>query len=363
MAKARSKTATAVTVHSRALAHGHDAAGAADLRPGFAFNDADDLWFALGWPHFELLTDEIVVDPAEAVVDVYRKKQFDRRVWSAHVAALLARVMCAPSGTMFDPGRGTVGPNDLGRALLQGSSSIASEEVSGLIHQAMAQPSMTPGVLRKILGLLEAHVGPECVLSALIEVVEAWPSRRWRANDHVSHRTALLVAPLLLRIHRVDGEPLRQRLQRILGEVAPDIAKRSDDDLNAYRALDIALHGRDGAERSAQRWADREELAWVRGAPELVMERLREMEGPGESVVDVRLAFVGGVEELELERRWWREYTEPTTLDAQRTFVATYGRVRSPTVVEIMTEMAESSRVKKLASDWLATHADYASAG
>jgi hypothetical protein len=343
-----------------ALAHGHDAAGASDLRPGFAFTTEDDLRFALGFPHFESLTDEVPSDPAEAVLDVYRNHLFECREWPRAVALRLVRAMCAPPRTIFDPVRGTIAPDAKGRAILERSDPFTEAEASRLLREVTTMVGTTPGVLEKIVLLCEALVGSEAVLSALIDVVQAWPDERWHAYDRVAYATTLLFAPLLLRIHRVGGEPQRRRLVTLFESIGGrGLGRRSGPGTPPVRALDLVLHAREGALRSVSPWPDRAELRWVRGAPEIVIERLRAMNGPGESIVDARLAFVGGDEALELERSWWSKYREPTGAgDAQRAFIATHGRIQSHKIAEIIVEMASRSRAKKQAVDWLLAHAE-----
>lgn len=138
-------------------------------------------------------------------------------------------------------------------------SPLTPDEARGIVARFVAGPPAPRARLgAELVFVLEALVGPGVTIEAFAAALAAAPPARWRL-DASAVGAALFELGVLLRRTRAPREPLRALLaQAHAGAGHPEVR----------RALDLVLHGRAGAERSARCEGDflhvDDDPAWAR---------------------------------------------------------------------------------------------------
>lgn len=335
------------TIGSMALAHGDAAWGARFVKPGFAFTPEDDLAFALGYPHLTYIADGHPddVDP-EASAPIYVSKHGLRPdVWPREVASRVARAF----GYWSVPERVrtaflTAGPltEDDARTILQNKLHTSNGQI--------------------LLFLLEALVGPTLVATTAVNQLEIFSHDEWtdsgpKIRTHLP-MTLLALGYVLLRVPARRGEELAARLEVLHREWS---AKPLRHRTPSVAALDVVLHGTEGAERSGYR-VDGEISTYstlhVLDDPTWILNAVRACGAPDQtSSPDPRLVFLGGDKVLDLEIARWKKYTKS---GSHTIFVEQFGKIKSPRLLPWMLEMSAASTAKTAAQAWFVNHADFA---
>jgi hypothetical protein len=358
-AKKQAKVAPSYTATTEALVHGANAAGAKFVRRGFAFTEADDLAFALGFPHYLQLVENHPDDQTPA--EVAKKTIIDvagltnRLSYPRQVATRIARGLAS---TAVHPARWTAASDEVvGRA-----DPIGPGEARELLLSQFSHPGvpLIPGTLAMIL---EAMHGPDLVAEAITDGFEAHESSP-RLIAVLAHYLGIF----LLRVRADRAPALRERLVRLrskwaaaekLPEPLPE-RKVTDDPESSLRALDITIDGAKGAARSLLRVPEGIDLFGLFNAvddPNFVATIVAQHVKPPKAmryVPDARLAFLGGPSVIDHARS--RIDSIKLASDAA-SVVETFGRIADPRVVKLMEAMASTSKAKKEAQAWLDAHA------
>jgi hypothetical protein len=202
-------------------------------------------------------------------------------------------------------------------------------------------------------------VGPSAICDETITQLEDYSDRPWTIIHNGIPATILCLGYLLLRLPEAEAARARSRIEALY--------RAWETGSNRFReaardAIDVVLHGKEGAERSAYK-PDDENIStgqplFVLDDPAWIVCTVRASGAPDESSTpDPRLTFLGGEEVLALEISWWKKYTQP---GAHAQLVEYFGKIKSPKILPWMLEMSATSKAKASAAAWFAAHADYA---
>jgi len=345
----KSEPGKGLVLGSAALQHGEAAFGARFKKPGFAFTADDDLAFALGYPHFFMLADGHPddADPEKAAPLYVSKHDFEPPMWPREVAARMAR------------GFGLQAKPDQLKKAYKTAGALTEAEARALVKRDLHRENGWIQVY-----LLEALLGPSVVVGAVLDEIERYSTtKRWEDSglENRSNTPSMLLrlGYLLLRLPAAEEANARGRLEALYKAWS----KRGDSlRETAAEALDVVLHGKEGADRSAYKPDDENvstgQPLHVLDDPAWIVRAVRASGAPdASSTPDPRLVFLGGEEVLALEISWWKKYTKA---GAHAQAVERFGKIKSPRLLPWMLEMSATSKAKTSAAAWFAAHADYA---
>lgn len=330
------------------------AAGLRYKRAGFAFDDAHDVAFALGAPHLSWLVED-TADVAGKVAKSILTTQEWPSPWPRGSAARIVRAWGSFSTKMN--AKGTLDVTPVGAKALEAEAD--EDAAAGIVEAQFTGPFPTaPDVARLVL-LVEALFGSAPVLHALVSGLEALPKERLTAHEFPLREAARTAGFLLLRVPAPVATAATARLEALfskgvgsskLGKMRPE-----SDNMSVVRGLDLALHGREGAERSGMRPSGSaveprdlllvlDDAAWVgaefvRGGPPTKHHQ-----------PDARVAFVGGDAALQHVAKHWKKYPSPAAV------LSAYADVQSDALLPIFLEMTTLPKTKALALDWFRAH-------
>lgn len=364
MKKTASVPSAGTSGPAAALIHGDQAAGAQHLRPGVAFEPAHDLEFALGFPHFRLLLDGHPDDAKAAAVaknSIQSVTSFGYRLsWPREVAMRIARAGASSKVRIhkWTP--------DADRVVSR-EGPIGRDEAAKLLSALLkAREPLNPAG-KEVAYIVEAVLGPDATAEMMIDSLEQM--------EKPPHFGGVLVKQLGFVLHRVaagSAASHRARLQAVFDRWTRTVYKvdelppiRSSDMGHSagLRGLDIVLHGRVGAERSLVRVQSGLDIHGVEHVVDdaAFVEKMvmQEMTYPSAMrwVPDARLAFLGGPSVVDHYRR---RISGLKLVADQKYVVATFGRIRSPSVVRLMLAMSATTKATTEAFAWLKAHAEYA---
>jgi hypothetical protein len=187
--------------------------GARFVRPGFGWTPDDDLAFALGYPHHHSFEGEATPMEAEEA----------RKLLAKRVNSLIS-------------------PED-----------------------------------KPLVATLEAQVGPEVVVGAIVEALERYEDKAFRIWNRAAIQLVRWgVGFALLRCPVAVGAALRRRLEAVYRRAKA--ARTKDQPRQIEQMLDVVLHGAAGAERSGQRHegaVQAFDLLFVHDDPAYVLDQVR----------------------------------------------------------------------------------------
>lgn len=324
---------------SGALEAGDDAFGVSMQRPGTGRTPADDRLLALGYPHMLVPVDVPVQwKKLETAGQVLKAHPLEVGEWPRELFSwLLARwdVACMPHLWDEHPARAPETPHDL-------DTLIAGPHETGDTHL--------------LLYALEAVHGSLAVAERAVAALEAWPDESW---GHEPGNVDLVrgLHFVLLRLSAGARERLVARLEAVFERVAASCRFESGALHKTVAALDLALHGRRGVERSGYR-PDKVQLslwdlpfalddpAWVAEVALPLVSANR----PGHwAKADVRTAFIGGDAVVQA----LCENVVGFRSEQRRRLVAQLGRFAHPSVRPAMEQLATLAGAKKEARAWL----------
>lgn len=326
---------------------GGEAFGLRHLRAGFAFDDAGDAAFAVGSPHLAWLVDDRG-DAATAAKVILETSQWPK-AWPQGAAARVVRAW-GVFATRLN-GRGTMDLLPDGKKAIAAAADVAA--ATAIVTAQFTGPFPTAPDLPRLLFVAEALFGTEPVLEALTTGLEALPTDRLTSHEFQLREAARVAGFLLLRASSASSTQARARLLAVFQRGAGKKLARFDGATGAMsvvRGLDLALHDREGAERSGNRptkAVEPRDLLLVHGAPAWVAAEL-ERGGPPTKHhrPDARLAFLGGEAALRHQLEGWKKF--PVALDVLEAFA----EVKSELVVAMVLEMATAPKTKAAATEW-----------
>ncbi len=283
---------TTLSRSTRALEHGTAAAGAAFQKKGFALTPEMDLAFALGYPHLEYIVDDHP-DDTRAEMIAYERRGY-RLGWPRNIATRWCRVT-ASKGFKRSP-QGATELDSAGKKALKNPAPLSTEEI-GLALKAMFTDTTYYEDLRDLVRLYEAFVGPELIVTSITDALEKSSSTLWNHQDRERAFVLHHVGFMLLRLPPNVAKQLRGRLETIFDRRVKslpnkELPPRKGERGSLIRALDVALHGKLGAERSGERTDDGFEpndLLHVTDDEAFVRTAATQVVAP-----DSRLVFLGG---------------------------------------------------------------------
>jgi hypothetical protein len=295
------------------------------LRPGFAETPALDLAFALGWPELRYVGE---APPADLPAGVLRQ------AWTAAEAQAELRAALAPL------------------EILKPADAIAPRHALALGRRVI--PFGWPGTYEAVSSavfLLEAIVGAGALAEGLVAALEEISANEWRRASPGATSPFYAMGLVLLRVEDGAAAGLRGRLAALWG-------KRKDDAGALTAAVDLVLHGAEGARRSGKRYGrgdadiDPASALLVDDDPALLTTIARaDRFARYDRRHAARLAFLGDAATREAVARRW--YAVGKKAD-QAFFLASVGAIAGDEMLEPTREATSASRVKKEAAAWLA---------
>lgn len=325
---------------SGAHAAGDSAFGASTERPGVGRTPHDDRLFALGYPYLLVPTDEPVAWPKmQTMADVFRAHPLLEGEWPAELFEwVLARWDVAPMAHLWSKHPARTG-----------------EPASHDIDQLMAGPHKTADTAC-LLFALEAVHGSRRVAERAVEVAEGWSDPDFgHKPGHVAFVRALHF--VLLRVELRVRAALVDRLEAVFDRVSATCRYGNGVLHKTVGALDLALHGRAGVERSGYR-PDRTDLGvadlpfalddpdWV---AEVARARIPSFTSRDWAGADARLGFLGG----DAVVRAICDNVRGFHSSKRKRFVAQMGRFAHPAVRLAIEVLAGLAGAKREAKAWL----------
>jgi len=331
-----------LVTHTQAFVNGAQAAGAKYVKPGISESPETDLQLALGWPRMRYLVDG---HPDGQLTDLTTLKDkifdsYDEGVpteLAARRIRTMTAFMCDSDGTWRDAPL---------KALKDGSA-FTPQSAATFIRENLASKAESMGLNGEVYALLEALVGPDVVLGAIVDALEQAPQKRLEDDDRKLWWMVRWLSRLMLRVH-VDRAPkLRARLATLYRSIGKD-GRLVDD-------FDQALHGpkAEQATRSLvdiSLWNDVPAATVIAAVQGLELTRYSFSPEP-------RLVMLAGEPIVELYRKKWNLLHDAAD---QRALVAQFGVLRVPGIAALMAELAAKSKAKKQAQAWLDAHPDLA---
>ncbi len=251
-----------------------------------------DLAFALGYPHLEYIVDDHP-DDARAEMIAYERRGY-RLGWPRNIATRWCRVT-ASKGFKRSP-QGATELDSAGKKALKNPAPLSTEEI-GLALKAMFTDTTYYEDLRDLVRLFEAFAGPELIVTSITDALEKASSTLWNHQDRERAFVLHHVGFMLLRLPPNIAKQQRGRLEQIFDRRVKslpnkELPPRKGERGSLLRALDVALHGKLGAERSGERIEDGFEptdLLHVTDDESFVRTAASQVVAP-----DSRLVFLGG---------------------------------------------------------------------
>lgn len=271
----RTKIATASTATKQeattTVPWAPDAIGLSRIRAGFGKTPADDVLFALGYPHIVVPTDEAEPKGARDPSKVWKlfplrsvthvPRSFLPYVYGYHLNYRTAAELFAGPPPTYK----------------------LADEMKGLFRRN-----------NRLLFLLEAMFGSEAVATAAVEFLCTCPLTEWKSRelDEAGWNGIRNLGFVLLRVSPSTRTKLVAKLEALFKKVSGSQGKEW---WRPVQALDIMLHGRVGITRNNEGWFDlaheREDAAWV---AEQALAKLKTMKPADRAMVDAQIGFIGG---------------------------------------------------------------------
>jgi hypothetical protein len=313
-----------------ALVDSQSAFGLALLRPGYGRTPEDDRLYALGWPNMSWLT------PGDAS----EKELDDRKLLSSRYpfecGPIPAGVVPRRVRTLAEI-RKNKGP---GFAYLD-ASPIGAKERESLFDFALTEQLGFATTM-----MLESILGTPVVLNGYVERLRKLKPKDWTGAFGSADGALRAIHFMLLRTEATQAKKLREELSRI--HAAASKAGRS----NALSALDVAVNGREGVERSGEREGDddliMDDAEYVLDDPGYVRDKvlaaITKMKPADRGYVSGRLAFLGGDEVFEAIAKNIKRIHSSN----RESLAVSLSRCAHPRVAEIMTALGTPT-----AKEWL----------
>lgn len=262
-----------------------DASGLARVRAGFGRTPADDVLFALGYPHLVVATDDPEPKNARDVSKLW--KTFPRS--ATHVPRSILPYVYQYHLNPRDP-------------------DLFETPLPALDAATEMKTMFTEGA--RMLFFLEALLGSEAVATAAVDFLAKCPVKAWQSDalDRDGWNGIRDLGFVLLRVSEATRGRLVAKLEAVFAKVT---AAQGNDWWRPVQALDVILHGRAGVERTGGEWADlahaRDDAAWVATR---TLAELKTMKPADRARFDLQLGFVGGAKVVQALRDLKRFHSE-----------------------------------------------------
>jgi hypothetical protein len=209
--------------------------------------------------------------------------------------------------------------------------------------------------------LSEAIAGPDAVGAGLAEALDRAPDKLWDNQCQDRAQMVRHIGYLLLRVPPAVSERLRTRFEavfarRVAAEGGSLEPVRPRENGSLLRALDVALHGRVGVERSAfhdDGVIDADEVLFVLDDADFVKKSVLAQPRNFLSFSSRPVVLVG--EEL---LDFFLATLPKQSKNVHPNLVRSFSPIRSPKVAEMMRSLARGKTGKEPAKAWLAAHPD-----
>jgi hypothetical protein len=327
-----------------AFAPGYEAARAQRLyQDGLGATEADDLALALGFPMLVAFGPDVDDPGAYARARICKAlRRLDP--WPRNAAIRAVRAIASTWETF---------PNTLtaeAEAELASSEGFEAADVSKVLERLFAIPPIAWFHTFEFVFLLEALVGGEAVLEAALGLIVP-RAEQWTVLGS-SHRIVMLALGYLYdRLSEPRAFVVRPKLVAVL-----ESYRKTDPDLSnaqltgvATRKFDLALHGREGYARSAERTIfgpDRNFDAFFldRDAWRELTQPLKPL--PSHASASVQWLVQGGPSELARIGEWSKQTFQGSKEEAQRYFVGEWSRAATRESAALLVDMFARSLVK-----------------
>ncbi|MCB9594638.1 MAG: DUF4132 domain-containing protein [Sandaracinaceae bacterium] len=321
----------------------------AEIRP-LCFTEAQDRLLACGYPHLFRLVDghphgKKPLKHAEKAAYFAGGYRVD---WPREVALRVARASLRPR---FSKHGEVNGPD---RAALEDETPLTVEEARAALALAMSRRGVDQyWRCVQLPLLLEAIVGTEPVVDAILSELEALPIERF-----VVDKRDLLIARIAFQTGFLLERLLPERREHHLGRLralheAKVRAKAeglgNGNDLSADIEK-IVLGSQSVTCGGSYEYIDR--YAFWTDAPDRIHELARSKETVARSL-DVRFVYIAGPRVLE-------DLAIKTSADDIPAFIEDIGMIRHPATVKLILDFIGKKSAKDLPMTWMREHADYA---
>ncbi|MEZ4231410.1 MAG: hypothetical protein R3B89_19695 [Polyangiaceae bacterium] len=351
--------------NAAALQHADVAFGRRYLKPGFGFNEAQDVAWALGWPHFTVIDDVTKPKLPEWQGKLFMLPDFALSVPRAE-ATFAVRLLSLPRVR-----RDYKEWVEKVRPQLERTDPVSADEALEIL-----EINLNPDCgfylqqhFRRTLFAMEGLVGPSAMAEGVTRAFERLSLEQLTTRNVEFARFFSTLGFFLLRVPETEHASLTERLEAVFQRVASTFSgdvpplDQVENHSQLWRVLDVILHGKLGAKRSgdgAARGKVTRASSLFCHDQEFVVACAKQWEGdPQGSPPFSRLVFLGGEEILECEREWVERYVDPDRKTLGQVLVAHYANIRLPGIVPFMLRLVDST-AKKSALAWFATHADFA---
>ena len=329
-----------------ALMHGKNASGAKALREGFAWNSQMDLLWALGYPEVLLIVDGFPnKETPDTLLDYWiPRRDTDYRWWfrqsELHHPMVLSRrgvfAVLNELETMRNPF--TLSLNEF-MVATEPHEILAAEARERLL--AIAAKGWRDIGLRRAAFVLEALVGPDCVVDTLCEIIE-----NDKFDKQVRQALLWLLPPMRRRLSESGVKILNSRL-KMFGESNHTIDKSTvefivDPMADVRRDLE---DGKDVAALIALDWLDEPQEVVAKCHTKAMKQK------PSEP--SVRTVFPGGESVIKSEAAYFSKYNRNYSIPAFANF---YSTIKHPSIAEMALRASVDKELKKKLPVWFAAH-------
>jgi hypothetical protein len=334
-------------------AHPSDAITPEIAHPGACFTEADGRLYALGWPYLRYVVDGHKED-AKPLAKIGKLSTRYGREWPRGVATRFVRGIAE-----LDPDNDLLDPAVL--AVAENPAPITEDEARALVKKQLVTSRGRGNAwnFRPFVLLLEAMVGAEPILDAIVSGIESFGKERWAPKwgkkttwDHNPGTFALHAGFLLLRVPPAVAKKQRKRLEALYATGVKQKAPRGED--TVLGGIDCALHGSEGAARSLDPDGWRY-LEWYYFVDDFEMLAARMIDSSAAQYSPcARHLWLTNGELIPLHVKNARKVSETAS------YLDDIGRLKDPRIVDLMLCFIGKKSAKGVPEAWLRAHANIA---
>lgn len=322
-----------------AMAHGNRAAGAATVRPGFAWNSQMDLLWALGFPDVMFIVDGFpAADTKQGILDYWNPSGREFRWW----------VLRAPMGNPRIISRRGAFAIVHELTTRQNPFQLSDDDFLRVTEPRPFDEAEALAVLRKVPDeeylesvslVLEALAGPSCIASGLCTLAES-PDCEFRG------KAVYALRPYLRRIPAQERDEIRARLNALAASGGSDPHPSF-----LLGTLDPVASARGSLERGHPDYA-LGPLVWADGQQDFIRQ-CYDARTDFPDVPSPRLLFAGGTDIIERDSANFGEYS-----DFGESFEHDYSTIQHPKLLGVALNLLSKKAHRDGVLTWLSAHAD-----
>lgn len=238
--------------NAAALQHADVAFGRRYLKPGFGFNEAQDVAWALGWPHFTVIDDVTKPKLPEWQGKLFMLPDFALSVPRAE-ATFAVRLLSLPRVR-----RDYKEWVEKVRPQLERTDPVSADEALEIL-----EINLNPDCgfylqqhFRRTLFAMEGLVGPSAMAEGVTRAFERLSLEQLTTRNVEFARFFSTLGFFLLRVPETEHASLTERLEAVFQRVASTFSgdvpplDQVENHSQLWRVLDVILHGKLGAKRS-----------------------------------------------------------------------------------------------------------------